>query len=789
MPSIDYGGSYTVTAVSSDTATNTSTAATTTFKVDYDPATTVFVKPGGAGTGDGLTPQNAASSIQAGITAAVGSGRSVVAIAGGAHGGFSVVGSTRNNLSFYGGFNGTTWKRSAVGTDAVAVSQAGTGVLVDGATGITIQQMTITGTTAGTPGASTYGLRAVNSSTVALNSVNVVAQAGASGADGNDAVGTGTAGAPGGNGGTGGDQSPGAVGAAGTGSGSGGAGGAGGQGGAQSANGGNGQTGGSAAGGGAGGSGSAGASFNSGGGTHGNQGTAGATGTNGAGGSLGTGLYGASFTPGNGTNGGTGGNGTGGGGGGGAGEGCQSGICAGNRPGGGGGGGGGQGGTGGAGGDAGGGGGGSFAIYTYNSTVTVDASSTLTAGDGGDGGDGKAGQAGGAGGAGGRGGDGTCVNCGSGVNPGDGGAGGNPGNGADGTASSGGFFTGGSGGGAGGGSGGAGGSGGGGGGGAGGPSIGTLSAGTGGVTVPNPATQITIGSAGAPGSGAGAAGDGGSGTSAYQLNTSGGDTTAPTVTSMVMQDNDNDGRVDRVVLTFSENLASYSAGNAPWTLANVPSGGSIASVAVSTNTATITLNEGAGAKDTAVGSFTVALAANAGGIRDAAGNLVSFSATAPSDGAKPVPVNLTLSNGGTSGRADSGDAVNITFSEALGVNSICSAWSGDGSNQPTSGSTSANASMSSGDVLTFATCNVGSVALNANYNSHGSQTRTYNANATWTVGTKVLRIAFTNNGSSGTQASGVAASTPSYTPSTSIKDAAGNAMNATAFPAPATSGF
>ena len=46
----------------------------------------------------------------------------------------------------------------------------------------------------------------------------------------------------------------------------------------------------------------------------------------------------------------------------------------------------------------------------------------------------------------------------------------------------------------------------------------------------------------------------------------------------------------------------------------------LASVTVSAATATLTITEGAGAPDTAVGSFTVALATNATGIRDAAGN-------------------------------------------------------------------------------------------------------------------------------------------------------------------------
>ena len=100
---------------------------------------------------------------------------------------------------------------------------------------------------------------------------------------------------------------------------------------------------------------------------------------------------------------------------------------------------------------------------------------------------------------------------------------------------------------------------------------------------------------------------------------------APVRTAMVMQDVNGNGKVDQVSVTFSETLAS-STDTAPWTLANVPSGGTLASVSTSGAVATLTLNEGAGAPDTSVGSFTVALAASATGIRDAAGNQSSFAA-------------------------------------------------------------------------------------------------------------------------------------------------------------------
>ena len=90
----------------------------------------------------------------------------------------------------------------------------------------------------------------------------------------------------------------------------------------------------------------------------------------------------------------------------------------------------------------------------------------------------------------------------------------------------------------------------------------------------------------------------------------------------LMRDVDANGKVDRVLATFSETLAS-STDTAPWTLTSVPSGGTFSSVSTSGATATLVIAEGAGAQNTAVGSFRVVLAASATGIRDAAGNLSS----------------------------------------------------------------------------------------------------------------------------------------------------------------------
>jgi hypothetical protein len=143
------------------------------------------------------------------------------------------------------------------------------------------------------------------------------------------------------------------------------------------------------------------------------------------------------------------------------------------------------------------------------------------------------------------------------------------------------------------------------------------------------------------------------------------DKAAPAPLSLLLQDNNTNGKVDRVTIAFSETLSAYSAGTAPWTLANVPSGGTLASVARSGATITLTLTEGAGAVDTSAGSMTVALTANASGVRDAAANLTSFAATAVKDGAIPLVTSITDTGGATNGKIEPGDTLVVNFSEPL----------------------------------------------------------------------------------------------------------------------------
>ncbi len=82
------------------------------------------------------------------------------------------------------------------------------------------------------------------------------------------------------------------------------------------------------------------------------------------------------------------------------------------------------------------------------------------------------------------------------------------------------------------------------------------------------------------------------------------DLAAPAAQGLTMQDTNANGRVDRVTMTFSEALAPYTAPTSAWNLTDVPSGGTLGTVTVTSPTVTFAITEGPGATDTAVGAFT-----------------------------------------------------------------------------------------------------------------------------------------------------------------------------------------
>jgi hypothetical protein len=233
-----------------------------------------------------------------------------------------------------------------------------------------------------------------------------------------------------------------------------------------------------------------------------------------------------------------------------------------------------------------------------------------------------------------------------------------------------------------------------------------------------------------------------------------------------MFDTDADGRIDQVKATFDETLASSTA-TAPWTLTNVPSAGTLSSVSTSGSVATLTLTEGAGAADTSVGTFKVALATSASGIRDTSGNQASFAATAPDDLAGPVLMTATSTAGSTANRMQLGDTFVLTFSEGLAPASVASNYVV--TEQRGGGSTTL---AIPGLITTAAIANGYLGANNSSGTSSSSLPFLSNANKTVTV----FLGAITTTGSGVGTGSGGA----SIVPASGLTDSAGNAARTTA---------
>lgn len=267
------------------------------------------------------------------------------------------------------------------------------------------------------------------------------------------------------------------------------------------------------------------------------------------------------------------------------------------------------------------------------------------------------------------------------------------------------------------------------------------------------------------------------------------DKATPVLVSQQMFDVDRDGLVDRVTATFTETLAASTA-TAPWTLANVPSNGSLASVSTSDAVATLTLTEGTGARSTAVGTFTVALSSAAAGVRDAADNRGSFAATAPIDKAAPVGF-VTLTNNGhaTNGLGDleQGDTLSIAYSEQLELSTICATWTDDTIDQALVANDDVSIGITAADVLTASSLACpslafGSVSLGGNYVTSDTTIAPDNgvrrSEVIWTNATDTLRVRI---GGNTTYGNNVSAATARYTPAAGITDLAGNAIGSITF--------
>jgi uncharacterized repeat protein (TIGR01451 family) len=264
---------------------------------------------------------------------------------------------------------------------------------------------------------------------------------------------------------------------------------------------------------------------------------------------------------------------------------------------------------------------------------------------------------------------------------------------------------------------------------------------------------------------------------------SAGDTTPPAMTGMTMLDANADGFVDRVAVTFNEPLATCAAPcTVGWTLANVPSGGSLQSVSTSGNTATLVIGGWTDQPDTSVSLFRVGLASG-NEIQDMGGNRAAFAAAAPADGAGPVPVGFrhqhNTTNGtcvgtvNTAGVPEDCDEVTAEWSEPLAPASI----------PATTTLTLADRSGPGNDTLTVGSFIAGAMDLG----SDGFVTAD-GASASWASSQLVyssaadsvtVRIGGACTGAGCSALGTVKNVTVTYTPSPTITDPAGNPAGGT----------
>jgi hypothetical protein len=170
------------------------------------------------------------------------------------------------------------------------------------------------------------------------------------------------------------------------------------------------------------------------------------------------------------------------------------------------------------------------------------------------------------------------------------------------------------------------------------------------------------------------------------------------------------------------------------------------------------------------------------------------------DKTAPAPTNIVLANGnGTAGTADNRDTVTITYSEQLDGSTFCSTWAATG-NQTLSGASivAQIADTGSNDTLTItavgANCSgtgnfhLGSITLGGNYVGATQTFSGAQSQLAWnaTSHTLTIRLGTPTGGSANT---GVPVGTPTYTPSSSLEDIAGNTIATSPFTAPATSRF
>lgn len=138
-----------------------------------------------------------------------------------------------------------------------------------------------------------------------------------------------------------------------------------------------------------------------------------------------------------------------------------------------------------------------------------------------------------------------------------------------------------------------------------------------------------------------------------------------TTDGLVAKDSNADGILDKVELTFDEDI-TQSVSTSVFTLSGSPTGSNtITSAVVSGRVVTLTLT--GSTVGTATTGMTLALSASASGITDSSGNQGTFNATAVADKAGPRLIGISDTNGLVNGKMELLDSVIFTFSEPIGI--------------------------------------------------------------------------------------------------------------------------
>ena len=200
-------------------------------------------------------------------------------------------------------------------------------------------------------------------------------------------------------------------------------------------------------------------------------------------------------------------------------------------------------------------------------------------------------------------------------------------------------------------------------------------------------------------------------------------------------------------------------------------GAAITSVTGSGTVWTLSASTGSGS-----GTITPTFASSAG-VTDSTGNAVTTPVTGESYAVRPFfPTALTLVNGGSNNRIDTGDTIVLTFSTTISPSSLCGAWTVPGDHAAAAATVTLLDGGTGNDSLSFAltTCPVlhlGSITLGSTgYIAGGSST--FAASIASTVATNAITVTLGTRSGTGTIATVGSSPTATFVPDPLLTSAA-----------------